>query len=136
MDTCGTGGGPSTFNISTVALSPRLPIQCKHGKSISSTGSAVCWKHWREITKAREAQKLIEDVACILFWLFHPVMCKVLPPEKDLHKNIFYTVDTLINPSKVSSMCWPRPGTAGYGHSAASIPGIKGLFSYTAGRSR
>ncbi len=110
MDTCGTGGGLSTYNISTataiISAAAGIPI-AKHGsRSISSlSGSA-------DVLEAlgvninltpNQAEKLIEDIniAFIYAPLFHPVMCKVLPPESDLGiKTIFYTIiGPLINPA-------------------------------------
>ncbi len=113
MDTCGTGGGLSTFNISTaaafIAAAAGIPV-AKHGsRSISSlSGSADVLEALDvEINQSpRGAEKLIEDIGIAFLYapLFHPVMCKVLPPEKDLGiKTIFYTViGPLINPSKAS----------------------------------
>lgn len=110
MDTCGTGGGLSTFNISTataiLAAAAGIPI-AKHGsRSISSlSGSA-------DVLEAlgvninltpQQAEKLIEDIGIAFIYapLFHPVMCKVLPPETELGiKTIFYTIiGPLINPA-------------------------------------
>lgn len=113
MDTCGTGGGLSTFNISTavafVAAAGGIPV-AKHGsRSISSlSGSAdVLEALGVEINlSTRGVEKLIEDIGIAFLYapLFHPVMGKVLPPEKDLGiKTIFYTIiGPLINPSKAS----------------------------------
>lgn len=113
MDTCGTGGGLSTFNISTatafVAAAAGIPV-AKHGsRSISSlSGSAdVLESLGVEINQSPSGvEKLIEDIGIAFLYapLFHPVMCKVLPPEKDLGiKTIFYTIiGPLINPSKAS----------------------------------
>lgn len=113
MDTCGTGGGLSTFNISTavafVAASAGIPV-AKHGsRSISSlSGSADVLEALNvEINQSpRGVEKLIEDIGIAFLYapLFHPVMGKVLPPEKDLGiKTIFYTIiGPLINPSKAS----------------------------------
>jgi anthranilate phosphoribosyltransferase len=110
MDTCGTGGGLSTFNISTsvafVAAAAGIPV-AKHGsRSISSlSGSADVLEALNvEINLSPEAvEKLIEEVGISFLYapLFHPVMGKVLPPEKDLGiKTIFYTIiGPLINPS-------------------------------------
>ena len=110
MDTCGTGGGLSTFNISTatalVAAAAGIPI-AKHGsRSISSlSGSADVLEALGvniELTPA-QAEKLIEDIGVAFIYapLFHPVMCKVLPPETELGiKTIFYTIiGPLINPA-------------------------------------
>ncbi len=110
MDTCGTGGGLSTYNISTataiVSAAAGIPI-AKHGsRSISSlSGSA-------DVLEAlgvninltpQQAEQLIEEIniAFIYAPLFHPVMCKVLPPESALGiKTIFYTIiGPLINPA-------------------------------------
>ncbi|MDP4094755.1 MAG: anthranilate phosphoribosyltransferase [Bacillota bacterium] len=113
MDTCGTGGGLSTFNISTavafVAASAGIPV-AKHGsRSISSlSGSADVLEALNvEINQSpKGVEKLIEDIGIAFLYapLFHPVMGKVLPPEKDLGiKTIFYTIiGPLINPSKAS----------------------------------
>ena len=113
MDTCGTGGGLSTFNISTavafVAAAGGIPV-AKHGsRSISSlSGSAdVLEALGVQINQTpRAVEKLIEEVGIAFLYapLFHPVMGKVLPPEKDLGiKTIFYTIiGPLINPSKAS----------------------------------
>ena len=110
MDTCGTGGGLSTFNISTatalVAAAAGIPI-AKHGsRSISSlSGSADVLESLGvniDLTPA-QAEKLIEDIGIAFIYapLFHPVMCKVLPPEAELGiKTIFYTIiGPLINPA-------------------------------------
>jgi anthranilate phosphoribosyltransferase len=110
MDTCGTGGGLSTFNISTatalVAASAGIPV-AKHGsRSIASlSGSADVLEALGvsiELTP-NEAEKMIEEIGIAFLYapLFHPVMCKVLPPEQDLGiKTIFYSViGPLINPA-------------------------------------
>lgn len=110
MDTCGTGGGLSTYNISTataiVAAAAGIPI-AKHGsRSISSlSGSADVMEALGvniELTP-EQASKLIEDVGIAFIYapLFHPVMGKVLAPEAALGiKTIFYTIiGPLINPA-------------------------------------
>jgi anthranilate phosphoribosyltransferase len=110
MDTCGTGGGLSTFNISTatalVAAAAGIPI-AKHGsRSISSlSGSADVLEALGiniNLTTA-QAEKLIEEIGIAFIYapLFHPVMCKVLPAEAELGiKTIFYTIiGPLINPA-------------------------------------
>lgn len=110
MDTCGTGGGLSTFNISTatalVAAAAGIPI-AKHGsRSISSlSGSADVLEALGvniNLTPP-QVEKLIEDIGIAFIYapLFHPVMCKVLPPEAELGiKTIFYTIiGPLINPA-------------------------------------
>lgn len=110
MDTCGTGGGLSTFNISTatalVAAAAGIPI-AKHGsRSISSlSGSADVLEALGvniNLTPG-QVEKLIEEIGIAFIYapLFHPVMCKVLPPETELGiKTIFYTIiGPLINPA-------------------------------------
>jgi len=110
VDTCGTGGGRTTFNCSTavaiVAAASGLPV-AKHGsRSLASlSGSADVLEKLGvaiDITP-KQAEKLIE-VAGISFLYapnFHPVMHKVLPPEMALGiKTIFYTIiGPLINPA-------------------------------------
>jgi anthranilate phosphoribosyltransferase len=110
MDTCGTGGGLSTFNISTatalVAAAAGIPV-AKHGsRSISGlSGSAdVLEALGVNINLApAQAERMIESIGIAFLFapLFHPVMCKVLPPEQDLGiKTIFYTIiGPLINPA-------------------------------------
>ncbi len=110
MDTCGTGGGLSTYNISTatalIAAAAGIPV-AKHGsRSISSlSGSAdVLEALGININLTPEqAAELIEDIniAFIYAPLFHPVMGKVLQPEAALGiKTIFYTIiGPLINPA-------------------------------------
>lgn len=110
MDTCGTGGGLSTYNISTatalIAAAAGIPV-AKHGsRSISSlSGSAdVLEALGVNINLTPEqAAALIEEIniAFIYAPLFHPVMGKVLQPEAALGiKTIFYTIiGPLINPA-------------------------------------
>ena len=110
MDTCGTGGGLSTFNISTatalVAAAAGIPV-AKHGsRSISSlSGSADVLEALGvniQLTPA-QAERLIQQAGIAFLYapLFHPVMCKVLPAETELGiKTVFYTViGPLINPA-------------------------------------
>lgn len=142
MDTCGTGGGLSTFNISTavafVAAAAGIPV-AKHGsRSISSlSGSAdVLEALGVQINQSpKGVEKLIEDIGIAFLYapLFHPVMGKVLPPEKDLGiKTIFYTIiGPLINPSKASMhvMGVYKPELLDtVSHVAASIGYTKALF--------
>lgn len=113
MDTCGTGGGLSTFNISTataiVAAAAGIPV-AKHGsRSISSlSGSADVLEALGvniDLTPSA-ACRMIEEIGIAFLYapLFHPVMCKVLPPETELGiKTIFYTIiGPLINPAFAS----------------------------------
>jgi anthranilate phosphoribosyltransferase len=110
MDTCGTGGGLSTFNISTatalVAAAAGIPV-AKHGsRSIASlSGSADVLEALGvniNLTPA-QVERMIESIGIAFLYapLFHPVMGKVLPPEQDLGiKTIFYTIiGPLINPA-------------------------------------
>ncbi|HHY37947.1 MAG TPA: anthranilate phosphoribosyltransferase [Clostridia bacterium] len=109
-DTCGTGGGLTTFNVSTAnaLLSAAAGIRiAKHGsRSISaSSGSA-------DVLEAlgipvdlepSQAERLIEDAGFSFLYApnFHPVMMKVFGPEHDLGiKTIFFTIiGPLINPA-------------------------------------
>lgn len=114
MDTCGTGGGVLTFNVSTanaiVAAATGIPI-AKHGsRSIShKSGSAdVLEKLGVNINLTKEkAERLIEKVGFAFLYapLFHPVMGKVLGPENELGvKTVFYTViGPLISPAQVKA---------------------------------
>ena len=110
MDTCGTGGGLSTYNISTatavIAAAAGIPV-AKHGsRSISSlSGSADVLEALGvniNLT-AEQAAELIEEIGISFIYapLFHPVMGKVLAPEAALGiKTIFYTIiGPLINPA-------------------------------------
>ena len=110
MDTCGTGGGLSTFNISTataiVAAASGIPV-AKHGsRSLASlSGSADVLEALGVNINLAPAQveKMIEEIGIAFLYapLFHPVMGKVLPAEGDLGiKTIFYTIiGPLINPA-------------------------------------
>ena len=110
MDTCGTGGGLSTFNISTavavVAAAAGIPV-AKHGsRSIASlSGSADVLEALGVNINLQpfEAARMIEEIGIAFLYapLFHPVMGKVLPPEQDLGiKTIFYSIiGPLINPA-------------------------------------
>lgn len=114
IDTCGTGGGVLTFNVSTasaiVASAAGVPV-AKHGsRSIShKTGSADVLEALGvniELTK-EQAERLIEEVGFAFLYapLFHPVMHKILGPETLLGvKTVFYTiVGPLINPADVKA---------------------------------
>ncbi len=110
IDTCGTGGGRTTFNCSSavaiVAAAAGIPV-AKHGsRSLSSlSGSAdVLEKLGVAIDLSPEqAERLIEAAGISFLYApnFHPVMHKVLPPEMALGiKTIFYTIiGPLINPA-------------------------------------
>ncbi|MGD0275548.1 MAG: anthranilate phosphoribosyltransferase [Syntrophales bacterium] len=109
-DTCGTGGGLTTFNVSTanaiLMASAGIPV-AKHGsRSISSpSGSAdVLEALGVNINQTPEqAARLIEDIGISFIYApnFHPVMLKVFGPENQLGiKTIFFTIiGPLINPA-------------------------------------
>jgi anthranilate phosphoribosyltransferase len=114
IDTCGTGGGYSTYNVSTlvsiVASAEGVPV-AKHGsRSISSkSGSADVLEELGvdiDLTPD-QAERLIEDVGLAFLFApnFHPIMRDVLPIESQLEvKTIFYTlIGPLINPAGVRS---------------------------------
>jgi len=110
MDTCGTGGGLSTFNISTataiVAAAAGIPV-AKHGSrslaSLSGSADVLEALGVNINLSPAQAEKMIEEIGIAFLYapLFHPVMCKVLPAEADLGiKTIFYTIiGPLINPA-------------------------------------
>lgn len=110
MDTCGTGGGLSTFNISTavafVAAAAGIKVAKTGSKSnMNLSGSAdVLEALGIQINQSpKGVEKLIEEVGIAFLYapLFHPVMRKMIHPEKDLGiKTIFYTIiGPLINPA-------------------------------------
>jgi len=110
MDTCGTGGGLSTFNISTatavVAAAAGIPV-AKHGsRSIASLSGSADVLEALGVNiqlQPRQVEQMIEEIGIAFLYapLFHPVMGKVLPPEQDLGiKTIFYSIiGPLINPA-------------------------------------
>lgn len=113
-DSCGTGGGNRTFNISTtdsiVAAAAGVKI-AKHGaRSISSkSGSADALESLGvniNLTSS-QAEKLIESIGIAFLHapLFNPIMGKVFYPEKELGiKTIFNTyIGPLINPADVKA---------------------------------
>lgn len=114
IDTCGTGGGFSTYNVSTltsmIAAADGIPV-AKHGsRSISSqSGSADVLEELGVDIDLRpdQAEQLIEDVGLAFLFApnFHPIMRRVLPVESQLEvKTIFYTViGPLINPAGATS---------------------------------
>ncbi|MFA9215471.1 MAG: anthranilate phosphoribosyltransferase [Sphingomonadaceae bacterium] len=110
LDTCGTGGGLSTVNISTASAilcaAAGIPV-AKHGsRSLSSlSGSA-------DVLEALGVSLAVPPLACarmieeigIAFLhapAFHPLMRRLLPVELALgFKTIFYTlIGPLINPA-------------------------------------
>lgn len=110
LDTCGTGGGLTTFNVSTanalVAAAGGINV-AKHGsRSISaSSGSADVLEALGIAVEleAGQAAQLIDDVGFSFLYapFFHPVMGKVFGPENELGiKTIFFTIiGPLINPA-------------------------------------
>lgn len=109
-DTCGTGGGLTTFNVSTAnaLLSAAAGVKiAKHGsRSISSSSGSADVLEALGIPaelEPYEAQRLIEEVGFSFLYApkFHPVMGKVFGPENDLGiKTIFFTIiGPLINPA-------------------------------------
>jgi len=108
-DTCGTGGGLTTFNVSTanaiLTAAAGVPV-AKHGsRSISSpSGSAdVLEALGVNIDQTPEkAARMIEEIGISFIYApnFHPVMLKVFGPENQLGiKTIFFTIiGPLINP--------------------------------------
>jgi len=111
LDTCGTGGGQSTFNISTataiLCAAAGIPV-AKHGsRSLSSLCGSIDVAEALGIVvdlPARAVEQMIEDIhiAFIHAPLFHPIMRRILPVEAALGiKTIFYTlIGPLINPAK------------------------------------
>ncbi|OPX89127.1 anthranilate phosphoribosyltransferase [Pelotomaculum sp. PtaB.Bin117] len=109
-DTCGTGGGLTTFNISTAnaIISAAAGVKiAKHGsRSIShSSGSADVLEALGIPVDLEplHAEKLIEEIGFSFLYapLYHPVMMKVFGPENDLGiKTIFFTIiGPVINPA-------------------------------------
>ena len=111
VDTCGTGGGLPTFNISTataiLAAAGGVKV-AKHGsRSISHlSGSADAFEALGVSIELspEQAEELIERVgiAFVNAGLFHPVMGRVWGQESELGiKTIFFTIiGPLINPAR------------------------------------
>lgn len=109
-DMCGTGGGLTTFNVSSanaiVAAAAGVPV-AKHGsRSISaSSGSADVLEALgvRVENQPDEGRQLIEQIGISFLYApsFHPLMLKVFFPEQALGiKTIFFTIiGPLINPA-------------------------------------
>jgi len=114
MDTCGTGGGVLTFNVSTanaiLTAAAGIPV-AKHGsRSIShKSGSADVLEALNvniNLTK-EQAERLIEETNFAFLYAprFNPVMHKILGPESLLGvKTVFYTtIGPLISPADVKA---------------------------------
>ena len=109
-DTCGTGGGIPTFNVSTansIVTAAAGARVAKHGsRSIAAkSGSADVLEALGvvvEISPARAA-RLIEEVGYSFLYapFFHPIMGQVYGPELELGiKTVFFTIiGPLINPA-------------------------------------
>ncbi len=109
-DMCGTGGGLTTFNVSTanaiLTASAGVPV-AKHGsRSISaSSGSADALEALGVVAELTpdQGRRLIEQVGISFLYApsFHPIMLKVFFPELALGiKTIFFTIiGPLINPA-------------------------------------
>lgn len=113
MDTCGTGGGLSTFNISTAVAFVAAAAGIKVAKtgsrgSVNLSGSAdVLEALGVKINQSPGgAERMIEEVGIAFLYapLFHPVMQKMIHPEQEIGiKTIFYTIiGPLINPAKAT----------------------------------
>jgi anthranilate phosphoribosyltransferase len=109
-DTCGTGGGLTTFNVSTAnaLLSAAAGVKiAKHGsRSISASSGSADVLETLGIPvelEPEQAERLIEEAGFSFLYAprFHPVMMKVFGPENDLGiKTIFFTIiGPLINPA-------------------------------------
>ncbi len=112
IDTCGTGGAPKTFNISTAAAliaaaieAPNAPVVAKHGgRSRSGRGSAeVLEKLGVNIDASPETQArcLREARVCFSFAIqHHPAMKHAAGPRKSLgFPTIFNLLGPLTNPA-------------------------------------
>ena len=109
-DMCGTGGGLTTFNVSTanaiLTAAAGVPV-AKHGsRSISaSSGSADALEALGVVAELTpdQGRRLIEQVGISFLYApnFHPIMLKVFFPELALGiKTIFFTIiGPLINPA-------------------------------------
>ncbi len=109
-DMCGTGGGLTTFNVSSanaiLTAAAGAPV-AKHGsRSISaSSGSADALEALgvRVELQPDEGRRLIEEIGISFLYApnFHPLMLKVFFPEQALGiKTIFFTIiGPLINPA-------------------------------------
>jgi anthranilate phosphoribosyltransferase len=113
MDTCGTGGGISTFNISTavafVAAAAGIKVAKTGSRSnLRLSGSAdVLEALGIQINQTpKGVEKMIEEVGIAFLYapLFHPVMQKMIHPEQEIGiRTIFYTIiGPLINPANAT----------------------------------
>ncbi len=113
MDTCGTGGGLSTFNISTAVSFVAAAAGIKVAKTGSRSSTALSGS--ADVLEAlgvnihqtpKGVERMIEEVGIGFLYapLFHPVMQKMIHPEQELGiKTIFYTIiGPLINPARAT----------------------------------
>ena len=103
MDTCGTGGGLSTFNISTataIAAAAGIPI-AKHAAAHCKACPAVpmSWKHWASSLTTPPGGRMIEERHSFYCPLFHPVCAGTARRVGAGHKTIFTYYRPLINPA-------------------------------------
>lgn len=109
-DTCGTGGGLTTFNVSSAnaILSAAGGVKvAKHGsRSISSSSGSADVLEALGVNidpSPQQAARLIETVGISFLHAptFHPIMGRVFGPENQLGiKSIFFTIiGPLINPA-------------------------------------
>lgn len=110
MDTCGTGGGLSTFNISTataiIASAAGIRVAKSGSRAItSSTGTADVLEALGVVIELHpdDAKRMIEEFGIAFLYgpQYHPLMAKVMPVEKNLKvKTLFYTIiGPLVNPA-------------------------------------
>ena len=110
LDTCGTGGGETTFNVSTanaIMAAAGGILVAKHGSdSISSKcGSANVLRELgvKIDLDPSQIERLIEEIGISFLYAnnLHPVMGRVFGPENELGiKTIFFTIiGPLINPA-------------------------------------
>ncbi|MCF7981002.1 MAG: anthranilate phosphoribosyltransferase [Pseudomonadales bacterium] len=113
LDTCGTGGGLNTFNVSTtnaiLTASAGVPV-AKHGsRSISGKSGSADVLEFLGITvelPPAQAQQLIEEIGISFLYgpSFNPIFLKLFGPEQALGiKTIFFTImGPLLNPASAT----------------------------------
>jgi len=110
MDTCGTGGGLSTFNISTasaiIASAAGIRVAKSGSRAITSrSGTADVLEALGVVIELHpnDAVKMIEEIGIAFLYgpQYYPLMAKVMPVEKNLKvKTLFYTIiGPLVNPA-------------------------------------
>lgn len=111
IDTCGTGGGLHTYNVSTASslLSSSVVPVCKHGsRSISGKSGSADVQEALGINihmTGRGVEEMIKRVNYGFMYApyYHPIMGRVVKPEFELGiKTIFYTIiGPLISPADI-----------------------------------